>query len=309
MVSALLPERPQNSHKGTYGRAVVAAGSINYTGAAALAGAAAYRAGAGLVTMAVPQAIYPILAAQLAEATWLLLPHELGVLNPAAAEVFHNEVGDFNALLLGPGMGREKATAGFLRSLLRAEQQPKRGSIGFVARASEQGRDVRSSLPSRLVIDADGLNLLSDIEGWHDLLPAETVVTPHPGEMARLTGLETSQINADRIGIARVKASEWGVVVVLKGAFTVIAEPGGRVVLSPFATDALATAGTGDVLAGCIVGLMAQGLRAFDAAVAATYMHGLAGKLAGQEAGTRSVVAGDVLRALPAALTLVEPPL
>jgi len=306
-VGPLLPKRPMNSHKGTFGRVFVVAGSVNYTGAAALAGSAAYRVGAGLVSMAVPQAIYPILSAQLPEATWLLLPHEMGVISAGAVDVLLQEMGEVDAMLIGPGLGREDTTGEFVRNLLAGQRQNKRGNIGFTSRATQTRESVQHDLPSKLVIDADGLNLLADIDGWWETLPDETVLTPHPGEMARLTDLETAQVNRDRLEVARQNAEKWRTVIVLKGAFSVIASPDGRIALSPFATNALATAGTGDVLAGCIVGLMAQGANAFDAAVAGTYIHGLAGKLAGQVAGDRSVVAGDVLRALASALSTVDP--
>jgi hydroxyethylthiazole kinase-like uncharacterized protein yjeF len=307
-VKGLLPARPLDGHKGTFGRAVIVAGSVNYTGAAVLAGGAAYRVGTGLVTMAVPQLIHPILAAQLAEATWLLLPHEMGVINTAALEVFLEEVGEAQALLIGPGLGRDDETAGFIRGLLRGDHQAKKGSISFVARKEgepPQNMPRHAQLPP-LVIDADGLNLLTRIENWWTLLPPGTVLTPHPGEMARLTGLERDSIQADRFGIAASKASEWGCVVVLKGAFTVVAGPDGRATAIPFATDALATAGTGDVLSGCIVGLMAQGIAPFEAAVAGAYLHGLAGVLAGQAMTTRAVMAGDVMRALPEAFQIIN---
>jgi ADP-dependent NAD(P)H-hydrate dehydratase / NAD(P)H-hydrate epimerase len=153
------------------------------------------------------------------------------------------------------------------------------------------------------VVDADGLKLLAKIDGWYKLLPRETVLTPHPGEMAVLTGMDKDAIEADRIGTAQKFALEWGQVVVLKGAFTVIAAPDGRTALLPFATPALARAGTGDVLAGAIAGLLAQGLAPFEAAVAAGYLHGHAGELAAQALGTAtSVLAGDIVEGLIEAL-------
>lgn len=307
-VKSLLPERPRNSHKGTYGRAVIIAGSVNYTGAAALAGAAAYRVGAGLVTMAVPQIIYPILASQVPEATWLLLPHDMGALNPAAVGVFKEEVGDVDALLLGPGLGQDDQTADFIRGLLRGERKAKKGSIGFVSQqdGEEETAAVGQGLPGALVIDADGLNLLAGIEDWWEYLPPRTILTPHPGEMARLTGMDVEDIQANRIDIAREKSAAWDCVVILKGAFTIIADPGGSVAVLPFATDALATAGTGDVLAGSVVGLLAQGVPSFEAAVSAAFLHGLAGEIASEHMPSASVVAGSVLQALPEALLRVK---
>ena len=153
------------------------------------------------------------------------------------------------------------------------------------------------------VVDADGLKLLTKVEGWARLLRPESVLTPHPGEMAVLTGLGKEAIEADRIGTAQRFAAEWGHVVVLKGAYTVVAAPDGRTAVQPFATAALARAGTGDVLAGAIAGLLAQGMAPFDAAVAAAYLHGQAGVLVAQAFGTTtSVLASDILNGLIEAL-------
>jgi NAD(P)H-hydrate epimerase len=301
-VRAVLPPRPRNAHKGTFGRALIAAGSVNFTGAAFLAGAAAYRVGAGLVTLAVPAPLYPILAAQLPEATWIVLPHELGVIAGAAAEVLEKELGRAQALLIGPGFGMDKETASFVRRLLRAEDKTHRGAVGFGARVESAQPAEAGPLPP-LVVDADGLRLLAQIEDWPKRLPPNTVLTPHPGEMSALTGMDKDALQADRIGAAQKYAAEWGHVVVLKGAFTVVAAPDGRATVQPFATAALARAGTGDVLAGAIVGLLAQGVPPYEAAVAGSFLHGLAGELAARALGTTaSVLASDVLDALPEAL-------
>jgi NAD(P)H-hydrate epimerase len=307
-VRALLPPRPRDAHKGTFGRALVVAGSVNYTGAAYLAGAAAYRVGAGLVTLAVPTPLHPILAALLPEATWLMLPHEMGVIAGAAAEVLAQELSRCQALLIGPGFGTEKETGDFLRRLLRVEVTAHRGAMGFVTSAGSDKPEPSSeagALPP-MVVDADGLRLLAQLVGWPQRLPRETVLTPHPGEMAALTALDKEAIQSDRVGVARKHAAEWGHVVVLKGAFTVVAAPDGRATVQPFATPALARAGTGDVLAGAIVGLLAQGLAPYDAAVAGAFLHGLAGILAAQALGhTASVTAGDVLEGLIEAIASV----
>jgi ADP-dependent NAD(P)H-hydrate dehydratase / NAD(P)H-hydrate epimerase len=305
-VAALLPARPRNAHKGTFGRAIVVAGSVNFTGAAYFAGASAYRVGTGLVTLASPMPLYGAIAAKLPEATWLILPHEMGVIAPGAVEVLTDELEKSESLVLGPGFGQEKATGDFLRKLLKAEEH-KRGRMGFIPSAepdAEQGEP--HELPPT-VLDADGLRLLAEIDGWPALLRSQTVLTPHPGEMAALTGLETQAIQADRLGTAQKSAAEWGHVVVLKGAFTVVAAPDGRTTLQPFATAALARAGTGDVLAGAIGGLLAQGVAPYEAAVAGAYLHGLAGQIAAERLGTTaSVLASDVLAALPEAVSRVE---
>ena len=157
-----------------------------------------------------------------------------------------------------------------------------------------------------MVIDADGLKLLARVEGWAEKLPKEAVLTPHPGEMAILTGLDIQDIQADRLGTAEKYAREWGHVVVLKGALTVIAEPGGQVRVIPVATSALAHAGTGDVLAGMIAGLRAQGATAFDAATAGAWIHAQCGLLAAEEVGhAASVLAGDLIEVLPEVLNWV----
>ncbi len=312
MVRERLPERPASANKGTFGKALVVAGSLNYIGAAGLAAHAAYRSGAGLVTVGAPQPVVAMLAAQLLEPTWLLLPHDMGVLSEGAAEVIQEEVGNYHALLLGPGWGREETTKSLLTALfVQTAATPKRNArrkIGFAAGAiaAETANGAETSLPP-LVIDADGLNLLSAIEHWWTMLPARTILTPHPGEMARLSGMDKDDIVANRWEIVAQKAAEWNVVLLLKGAHTLIAEPDGRIAALPFKTDALATAGTGDVLAGAIVGLLAQGLPPFDAAVVGGYLHGLAGQQAAQWLGSsRSVVAGDVLDGLAEAIAMVE---
>jgi NAD(P)H-hydrate epimerase len=300
-VQALLPPRPRRAHKGTFGRALVVAGSVNYTGAAFLAAAAAYRVGAGLVTAAVPAPLYAILATQLPEATWIMLPHEMGVVAGPAADVVRQAYAKTQALLVGPGFGVEKETAAFVRRWLGVDEAPsvRRGHLGFFAPGAAQAAAEPDTAVPPLVVDADGLKLLAQVEGWSGRLPRETVLTPHPGEMAVLTGLDKDEVEADRVGVAQRFAVEWGHVVVLKGAFTIVAAPDGRTTLQPFATAALARAGTGDVLAGAIAGLLAQGLSPYDAAVAGAYLHGLAGLRAAEALGsTASVMASDVLDGL-----------
>jgi len=308
MISALLPERPLTSHKGTFGTALIAAGSVNYTGAVALAGEAAYRVGAGLVTLAVPAPLHGALAGAIPEVTWILLPHEMGVVSENASEVLMKNLERVTALLIGPGFGTEGTTRQFIENLLVGKSGSKKATtrIGFVRQEDEKKEEANNSLPP-MVVDAGGLKLLAQIKDWHQKLPSPAILTPHPGEMATLTGLSKEEIQENRQGIALKYAKEWGQVVVLKGAFTVIASPDGRMTLIPVASPALARAGTGDVLAGLIVGLRAQGLEAFEAAVAGAWIHAQAGLYAADDLGTTaSVLAGDVLNSVSDVLSDLE---
>ncbi|MBU0704755.1 MAG: NAD(P)H-hydrate dehydratase [Chloroflexi bacterium] len=296
MVREWLPLRPPDAHKGAFGKTLIVAGSVNYTGAAYLSGAAATRAGAGLVTLALPAAIHAAVAARLAEATYLLLPHELGVIAAQAAGVLAGRVEGYDALLLGPGLGQERETVAFVESLLGSGGGRKR--LGFAH--AEESEAPPLILPP-LVVDADGLNILAQMKSWQKRLPPGSILTPHPGEMARLMGCAIGDVQAGRVTTARSQAAAWEQVIVLKGAYTIVAAPDGRIGIEPFANPGLATAGTGDVLAGTIAALRAQGLGAFEAAAAGAYLHGLAGELARAEMGAAGMVAGDVLTYLPRA--------
>lgn len=278
---SVLPSRPLDAHKGSFGTALIVAGSVSYTGAAWLAGQAAYRVGAGLVTMAVPQPLYSVLAGNFPEATWLPLPEERGAISGGAAPLIHNNLQRVTAMLVGPGFGLQDSTARFLSHLVNYE-----------------GLKSEVYLPP-LVIDADGLKLLTNIPDWHKYLPASSVLTPHPGEMSVLTGYSVAEIQQNRLRIAEEFAHRWGHIVVLKGAFTVIASPESSTAVIPVASPALARAGTGDVLAGIIVGLRAQGVEAFDAAVAGAYIHAMAGLAVDESIGNpAAVMAGDLLNGL-----------
>ena len=272
-----LPDRPDASHKGTHGRAMVVAGSPNYVGAAYLAGTAATRVGAGLVTIALPESIQWAVASSATEPTYAPLPEQSpGVFAEEARQTLALAVEGYDALLIGCGMGQADATRSLIEDLLCS------------------GRDLPST-----VVDADGLNSLALIPNWWERFNAVAVLTPHPGEMARLTGKPTSEVQADRINIAIDSARLWNTIVVLKGAFTVVAFPDGSAMLSPFANAGLATAGTGDVLAGSIVGLLSQGLSMEAAAALGVYLHGLAGEGVRQRLGDMGMVAGDLLPELP----------
>ena len=305
MVSELLPKRSLGAHKGTFGKALVVAGSVNYTGAAYLASAAATRVGTGLVTLALAESLHPILASKLSEVTFLLLPHDMGAIVPEAIKILSERVSDYNALLLGPGLGRDEKTIEFVQQFLAGEWRSKRPRVGFLVTGEQEAEGKREVLPLS-VIDADGLNALADRPNWWKYLGGPNVLTPHPGEMARLVGCGVDEVEADRVGAAREMAERWKQVVTLKGAYTVVAAPDGQTIIIPFANPGLATAGSGDVLAGAIVGFLAQGLSPFAAAVAGAYIHGLAGDLVRDEIGAAGMVAGDLLPMLPQAIALVS---
>jgi len=297
IIKQCLPKRQLDSHKGTFGTALIVAGSINYTGAAFLAGMAAYKIGAGLVTMAVPAPLHVALSGNFPECTWILLPHEMGVISSDAAKVLQKEINRATAILIGPGFGLEDTTKEFIRNLISSNNKRK-VTIGFIRDEIKDEDSKAIKIP--IVVDADGLKLLSKIDKWYELLPSPSVLTPHPGEMAVLTGISTLEIQENRIQIAKLYSESWGHVIILKGAYTVIADPEGQIAVVPVATPALAKAGTGDVLAGLITGLLAQGVKPYQAACTAAYIHANAGLLAAkQQENTASVMASDVLKAVP----------
>ncbi|MEL7563117.1 NAD(P)H-hydrate dehydratase [Dehalogenimonas sp. 4OHTPN] len=283
LILDLLPDRPADAHKGTFGKVLVAAGSPEYAGAAVLACQAAGRAGAGLVTLAAGKSLYPVLASRLTETTHLILPQTAdGGLAPGAEELIAGRLKEFPAAVIGPGLGQSLSAAAFTRALLAALSRPENRALRFAA-----------------VLDADALNILSLESEWWQKVDFPAVLTPHPGEMARLAGLAAARVQSDRIELARRCAGLWRQVVVLKGAHTVIASPDGRVAVAPNANPALATAGTGDVLTGIIGGLLAQGLAPFDAARAGVYIHAMAAESVRAALGDCGAVASDLLPHIP----------
>ena len=282
---AALPRRPLDAHKGSFGRVLALAGSRSYVGAAQLACLGAARVGAGYITLAVTPVVQSLVVPRLTESTFLLLPDDGdGVADPEAASVLRDTMPACDALLAGCGLGQHDTTRLLLDRLLLSP----------------------SPLPLPAVIDADALNFLAGAEGWWERLRADAVLTPHPGEMARLLKCGIGDVEADRIATARRAATAWGVTVLLKGAFTVAASPDGRTRVLPFANPALATAGTGDVLAGCVAGLLAQGLASFDAATLGAFVHAAAGELAAEAIGEAGVIAGDLPPLLPRAMTALR---
>jgi ADP-dependent NAD(P)H-hydrate dehydratase / NAD(P)H-hydrate epimerase len=271
-----LPARPLVSNKGTFGRVMVVAGSQNYTGAATLACLGALRAGAGLVTLAAPSSVRAAVSAQLPEVTFLALPEVEGAPTPEAAGVVAGALGGYDVLLVGPGLSLAEAAQTLVSNLLVA---PALNNI-------------------RVVIDADALNALARRQTWHESLTAQAVLTPHPGEMARLVQSSVAEVQSRRLQLASEYARSWRQTVVLKGSETVIAGPSGRILLSPFANPALASAGTGDVLAGAVAGLLAQGVEPFEAAGLGVYLHASAAELYASDYGPSGLLASEVAAGL-----------
>lgn len=270
-----LPERPADGHKGTFGTVVAVAGSRGFTGAAYLTATAAARSGAGLVRLLVAEGIYLILAVKCTEVMATpVAEDEPGAIGSMALNAVLEHLGAASAGVIGPGLGREPATWRLVQEAV-----------------------TRATCP--LVLDADALNALAEARHLLPALGASRVLTPHPGEMARLTGRLTSEVQADRRQVAGLAAREWGAVVVLKGARTVVAAPDGRVSEDPHQVPALASGGTGDVLAGLIAGLMAQGSDAYTAAVTGVYVHAEAGRRLQARQGSAGLLASELLPVIP----------
>jgi NAD(P)H-hydrate epimerase len=249
----------------------------------------AYRAGAGLVTLACGKSVHPILAAKLTEATFEPLEDKDGELSgQESGTVARTVARGYECLLVGPGLGQSGYVQAFIKGLLPML-------------TTEPAADSRRALLG-LVLDADGLNNLARIDGWPRLISVPTVLTPHPGEFSRLTGMSIENVQADRLGNARRFAEEWGVIVLLKGAPSVVAAPDGRSAISAFTNPGLASGGTGDVLAGTIAGYVAQGVEPFDAACLGLYIGGLAAEEVRRELGSAGMLAGDLLLAIPRAM-------
>jgi NAD(P)H-hydrate epimerase len=272
-----LPERARDAHKGDFGRVLIVAGSTGMTGAGCMAARAAQRAGAGLVTLAVPAPLNLAVESQLMSVMSRPLPDDDGsVLGPAGARAVINWAEEFDAIALGPGLGRARKTEQTVRRLCRELDVP-------------------------MVIDADGLNALAGAPGVLRGADSPRLLTPHPGEMSRLVGHEDpARVQADRRSVAEDFALRWSCVLALKGAGTVVTD-GRRSFVNTTGNPGMATGGTGDVLTGMAVGLLAQGVAPFDALQLAVFVHGLAGDLAAQDLGEGPLMAEDLLDYLPRA--------
>ncbi len=271
--AAMLPHRDPRGHKGTFGRVVAVAGSLDYAGAALLCGAAALRAGSGLVTLCLPATLQPLLAGRVPELITYGLaevaPYEVDA-DEAAAEVAELPA---DALVVGPGLRPDRRNTRLLERLLRTHGPA-------------------------VVVDAGALTALAGVPGWWTRLARPVVVTPHPGEMARL-GKTAGSGRDERGAAAAAAAAEWGVTVVLKGADSIIAAPDGRLAVAPFAVPALGSGGVGDVLAGVIASFVGQGLGPFEAAALGVYLHARAGEDVSTDLGDAGLMATDLLPAIP----------
>ncbi|MFL5673959.1 MAG: NAD(P)H-hydrate dehydratase [Chloroflexota bacterium] len=281
LVATLIPERKPRGHKGSFGKLLVIAGSMDYAGAALLVCRAAGRTGVGLVTLAIPESLQPLFAAKIVEATTMALPEddvEEVDPEPALARILDH---DHDAIVVGPGLRPGLATTDLVRSLLAPSEAD----------------------AAPLVLDAEALRSMATMDGWWEGDRRPAVLTPHSGEFARLRtgsggGADEEIIDDDddeaRLAAAVDAAATWNVVVVLKGARTIIAAADGRAAIAPFENPALATGGTGDVLAGAVGSLLAQGLDPFDAARLGVYLHGTAGEGVRERFGDAGLLASDL---------------
>jgi NAD(P)H-hydrate epimerase len=275
LIRTYLNPRPAEAHKGSTGRLLVVAGSTGKTGAAAMTSMAALRTGAGLVTLGVAESLNPTLEGRMLEAMTVALPESgSGILGESAFSAIQKELPGKQCLALGPGLGQAAETKRLIRKIIRHSEIP-------------------------IVVDADGLNnLAGDVQ---DLAKAKApiILTPHPGEMARLLGTKAGKVQQDRIHCAREFSTQHNVHVVLKGAATIIAHPDGRVYINATGNPGMASGGMGDVLTGVIAGLIVQGAAPEAACHAGVYLHGAAADSLVENMGPYGYLAGDVMQAIP----------
>lgn len=280
-IRPLLSPRPPDGHKGTFGTVLVIAGSGNFSGAACLCALACVRSGAGLVRLAIPKSLGPEVTAAALEPVKLLLPETAErTISTAALDQLLQAAGTADAIAIGPGLSTHAEVYSLVLQLLPKLSQP-------------------------VVIDADAINALATAPELLDRLPERTVITPHPGEMARLLKISAGEVNSCRVEISRRFAVEHRCVVVLKGAATAIASPDGSLFINPTGNNGLGSGGTGDVLTGLIAGLLAQGSPTLHAAIVATFLHGLAADIGAAELTQYCLSAHDLLNYLPVAFRSV----
>ncbi len=278
-IAAMLPRRSPDAHKGSCGRLLVAAGSPGLTGAAALCSRAAMRSGAGVVTLAVPASLNPVMEIKLTEVMTLPLADDgSGHLTSSALDEVLEKLDGYDALALGPGLGTDPETCEVVAGLLERANKP-------------------------VILDADGINCAA-MQG--DKLSGReypTVITPHPGELGRMLGRKSGEIQASRLDSAMEAARRFSCITVLKGANTVVASPDGRSFINTLALASMATAGSGDVLTGCLASICAQGMEPLEAALCGVFVHGRAAELATHMVGDAGMIAGDIVSNLPLALS------
>ena len=277
-ISSILPVRDKFSHKGRFGKVMVVGGSDNYIGAPALAASSALKTGAGLATIASYDNLIPTMGTLIPEATFVRLKPDKTQLKPGSnlARQIFEILGNYNVLLIGCGFGVSKISREIFESLVLSDLE----------------------LP-QLVLDADALNLLSKVSNWWDRLPDNSIVTPHPAEMSRLTRLSVSEIQSDRLAVSKKFAERWGVIVVLKGANTVVSTPNGNSIISPVANSILSSAGTGDVLAGIIAGFAAQLSDPLEAASLGVHVHGKSAAELSIKMGSSGMLASELAAEVP----------
>ena len=283
---SVIPNRPKNAHKGTFGKTFIIGGSKFYTGAPYLSAMAAARSGVGLVTLAVTNSVQQSVSSLTPIPTYLPLSDFSNDTNLVQnIKMVMNKISSFKSILVGPGFGMGLKTQSFLQQLLREA----------------------NDLPPT-VLDADAINMLNknDKQPWWSNLPSETILTPHLAEFSRLTNLSIEKINTDKINIASNIATKSKTTIILKGPNTIVAMPKGEIFISPFANPSLATAGTGDVLAGIIVGFLAQGLSSQAASILAVFVHGQSGKYVNCQYGDQGGLASDLLEYIPKAIDYIR---
>jgi NAD(P)H-hydrate epimerase len=281
-VSSTLPERKPDGHKGTFGKLFLLAGSTGLTGAAVLAAESALRSGCGMTKVGCPKTVQPIIAQSIIESTTMPLPDvaKKGALALRSIGEVRKAIDEHQAVVIGPGLGQHHETKELVIRLLLGLTKP-------------------------AIVDADGLNaLVGELQVLQDT-SAELIITPHPGEFQRLSGVDVPDDIHERIEVARKFAIEHQTILVLKGSPTLVAHYDGKVYLNPSGNSGMATGGSGDVLSGIIGSLLAQGMEPIDAARCGVYIHGLAGDMAADDLGERSLIASDMIEYLPDAFSIL----
>lgn len=282
-IKEMLPKREKESHKGTYGRVGIIAGSLGMTGAAYLATMAALRSGSGLVYTIVPESLCQILSSKLIEAIIKPIEDEgKGHFTQKGLKKVKQIINALDILVLGPGIGVDEDRIGFVSEILLNYEGP-------------------------IVLDADGLNCIS--QGKQELLlerKGATIITPHPGELSRLIGVSIKEIQKNRLEYSKEVSNKYNIITVLKGANTIVSNPKGEVFINPTGNPGMATAGSGDVLAGMIASFVGQGIMPYEACILGVYCHGLAGDLAKLDKGEYGMIASDILDKIPYSIGKLE---